>query len=106
MYVFISSLSTHHQGRNKNYINDSKRIRKNTNTQVWKEEERERVAAENGSAKRTDECQEAANQREMKLKSLDSYLQRNLGIGTISYLWRWRSSVEINRGGLDENLSK
>ena len=46
MYVFISSLSTHHQGRNKNYINDSKRIRKNTNTQVWKEEERESSSCE------------------------------------------------------------
>lgn len=67
MYVFISSLSTHCQERNKNYINDNKRIRKNTNTQVWKEEERERVAAENGSAKHTDKWKEAANQREMKL---------------------------------------
>ena len=28
MYVFISSLSTHHQERNKKYINGSKRIRK------------------------------------------------------------------------------
>ena len=42
-------------------------MRKNTNTQVWKEEERERVAAEDGSAKHTDKWKEAANQREMKL---------------------------------------
>lgn len=67
MYVFISSLSTHRQERDKKYINGSKRIRKNTNTQVWKEEERGRIAAEDGSAKPTDKWKEAANQREMKL---------------------------------------